>query len=159
MDTLPRAGLGQALREAEGAGATLDQHVTAPPNSDLARDRTGLAKFRTQLALDRTTLAWIRTTLTMATFGFGTVGFFRSLRASSPTPESVHLHQSAIRFGTALVVLGVVATVAAGISHWFVLRRLRRNEDVVLTQWPLSITLALLLSVVGLAALWGVFPR
>jgi putative membrane protein len=49
---------------------------TSPPDADLARDRTVMAKFRTQLALDRTTLAWIRTTLTMATFGFGTVGFF-----------------------------------------------------------------------------------
>ena len=35
--------------------------------------------------LDRTTLAWIRTTLTMATFGFGMVGFFRSLSATSPS--------------------------------------------------------------------------
>jgi putative membrane protein len=118
-----------------------------------------LARYRTQLALDRTTLAWIRTTLTMATFGFGTVGFFRSLRASSPTPEAVHLHQSAIQFGTALIVLGLVATVAAGVSHGFVLRRLRRNEAVVLTQWPLSVTLAMLLAAVGLVALWGVFPR
>jgi putative membrane protein len=118
-----------------------------------------LARYRTQLALDRTTLAWIRTTLTMATFGFGTVGFIRSLRASSPTPEAVHLHQSAIQFGTALIVLGLVATVAAGVSHGFVLRRLRRNEAVVLTQWPLSVTLAMLLAAVGLVALWGVFPR
>jgi putative membrane protein len=137
----------------------MDQQSTAPSNSELARDRTGLARYRTQLALDRTTLAWIRTTLTMATFGFGMVGFFRSLRASSPTPETIQLHQSAILFGTALIVLGVAATVAAGISHWFVLRRLRRNQAVALTQWPLSITLALLLSVVGLAALWGVFQR
>jgi len=137
----------------------MDQQATAPSNSVLARDRTGLARYRTQLALDRTTLAWIRTTLTMATFGFGTVGFFRSLRASSPTPAAIQLHQSAIQFGTALVVLGVLSTVAAGISHWFVLRRLRRSEDVVLTQWPLSITLAMLLSVVGLLALWGVVSR
>jgi uncharacterized membrane protein YidH (DUF202 family) len=137
----------------------MDQQTAAPSSSDLARDRTGLARYRTQLALDRTTLAWIRTTLTMATFGFGTVGFFRSLRASSPTPEAIHLHQSAIQFGTALIVLGVLSTVAAGISHWSVLRRLRRNEDVVLTQWPLSVTLAMVLSVVGLLALWGLFSR
>jgi putative membrane protein len=137
----------------------MDQQATAPSNSDLARDRTGLARYRTQLALDRTTLAWIRTTLGMATFGFGTIGFFRSLRASSPTPEAVHLHQGAIQFGTALIVLGVVATVAAGLSHWFALRRLRRNQDLVLTPWPLSIAVALLLSVIGLAALWSVFQR
>lgn len=58
------------------------------PRTHLAKDRTSFAKCRTQLALDRTTLAWIRTALTMGTFGFGTVGFFRSIRQASPTPES-----------------------------------------------------------------------
>jgi uncharacterized membrane protein YidH (DUF202 family) len=133
----------------------MNQKITSPANVELARDRTGMAKFRTQLALDRTTLAWIRTTLTMATFGFGTVGFFRSLREKSPTPESVHLHENAIRFGTALVVLGLIATVLAGISHWLTLRRLQRNEAVVVTQWPLSITVAMLLAVIGLVTLWN----
>ena len=108
----------------------------ADPRTDLAQGRTSMAKFRTQLALDRTTLAWIRTTLTMATFGFGTVGFFRSLREKSPTPEAVQMHQNAIRFGFSLIVLGIAATVFAGVSHWFTLRRIRRNETPVLTQWP-----------------------
>lgn len=58
----------------------MNQQATGSANSALTLDRTAMAKFRTQLALDRTTLAWIRTTLTMATFGFGTVGFFRTLR-------------------------------------------------------------------------------
>ncbi len=122
---------------------------------NLARERTSLASFRTQLSLDRTTLAWIRTTLTMATFGFGLVGFFRSLRQNSPTPESIRLHEGAIRFGTALVVLGIVATVLAGVSHWQTLRRLRRGETPVLTLWPLSITVAMLLAIVGLSGLWS----
>jgi uncharacterized membrane protein YidH (DUF202 family) len=124
------------------------------PRTDLAKDRTSFAKFRTQLALDRTTLAWIRTALTMATFGFGTVGFFRSLRELSQTPESVQLHASAIRFGVALVVLGVAATVLSGVAHWRALGRLRRDEMPVLSRWPLSITVAVLLAVVGLASLW-----
>ena len=132
---------------------------TADPRLDLARERTSLAKFRTQIALDRTTLAWIRTTLTMATFGFGTVGFFRSLRQANPTPEAIHMHEGAIRFGLALIVLGIAATVLAMVSHWFTLRRLRREELPVLTQWPLSITVAMLLTVIGLVSLWYVFPR
>jgi len=70
----------------------------ADPRVNLAQDRTGMAKFRTQLALDRTTLAWIRTTLTMATFGFGTIGFFRSMREKSPTPEAIQLHEGARKF-------------------------------------------------------------
>jgi len=124
------------------------------PRIGLAKDRTSFAKFRTQLALDRTTLAWIRTALTMATFGFGTVGFFRSLRQASPTPEAVHLHASAIRFGVALIVLGVAATVLSGVVHWRALQRLRRDELPVLSRWPLSVTLAMLLAIVGVASLW-----
>jgi uncharacterized membrane protein YidH (DUF202 family) len=131
----------------------------ADPRVDLARNRTDMAKFRTQIALDRTTLAWIRTTLTMATFGFGTVGFFRSLRQANPTPEAIHMHEGAIRFGLALVVLGIVATVLAGISHWLTLRRLRHNAALILSRWPLSITVAMLLTVIGLVSLWYVFPR
>jgi putative membrane protein len=133
----------------------MNQENTKPGIPNLASDRTVLAKFRTQLALDRTTLAWVRTTLTLATFGFGTVGFFRSLREKSQTPESIHLHESAIQFGTALIIVGVVATLLAGISHWLTLRRLRRNEALVVSQWPLSISIAMLLSLIGLVLLWN----
>ena len=133
--------------------------VAESPEPQPAADRTSLAKYRTKLALDRTTLAWIRTTLTMATFGFGTVGFFRSLRERSPTPEAIQLHQSAIRFGVSLIVLGTLATVLAGGAHWFVLRRLRRDAPVVLSRWPLSITVAMLLAVIGLVALWSLLGQ
>ena len=126
---------------------------------ELTLDRTGLAKFRTALALDRTTLAWIRTTLTMATFGFGMIGFFRAIREKYPTEKSVLLHQGAIKFGTALVIIGLVATVLSGISHWVNLRKLHRGESVVVSRWPLSITVGMLLSILGLAGLWAVLSR
>jgi putative membrane protein len=129
------------------------------PGTGLAKARTSFAKFRTQLALDRTMLAWIRTALTMATFGFGMVGFFRSLRAAAPTPETIRLHQDAIRFGQALVALGIVATVLAALSHWSALRRLRRDEAPVLSRWPLSLVLALLLAILGLVSLWVLLAR
>jgi uncharacterized membrane protein YidH (DUF202 family) len=137
----------------------MNQQATGSDNTDLARDRTGMARFRTQLALDRTTLAWIRTTLTMATFGFGTVGFFRTLRERSPLPEAVHLHEAAIRFGFSLIILGVAATALAGISHWRTLRRLGRNETPVLTRWPLSITLAMVLVIAGIVSIWSLLAR
>jgi putative membrane protein len=137
----------------------MEKKTVAPSTLDPAHDRTGLARFRTQLALDRTTLAWIRTALTMATFGFGIVGFFRTLRERSQTPDAIRMHRNAIVFGTALIVLGVVATAGAGIAHWYVLRRLRRNESVILGQWPLSVALAMLLAVSGLVALWSVLQR
>jgi putative membrane protein len=125
----------------------------------LAGDRTSLASYRTELALDRTTLAWIRTALTMASFGFGMVAFFRSLQEQTPGENTARLHQGAIRFGIALIVLGSVATVLAGLSHWFTLRRLRRGDRPILRQWPLSITMAMLLAVICLGGLWGLLGR
>lgn len=129
------------------------------PRVDLARNRTSMAGLRTQLALDRTTLAWIRTTLTMASFGFGMVAFFRSIRQESPSEETARLQQGAIQFGASFLILGIAATVLAGASHWWTLRRLRRGESPVLTQWPLSITVAMLSAVIALLGLWSLFAR
>ena len=125
-----------------------------PNLEDRRGDRPDMTGFNIKLALDRTTLAWIRTTLTMASFGFGMVTFFRSLQQGSPSAETARLHQGAIHFGVALVVMGILAITCAGLSHWFTLRRLRRGEAPVLSQWPLSITVALLFTVIGLVGLW-----
>lgn len=117
--------------------------------------RVGLASFRTAQALDRTTLAWVRTTLTMGSFGFGMIAFFRALREKNPTAEAVQQHQMAIRFGETLVLLGVVATVLAAVSHWNSLRRLQRGEMPHAARWPISIVVALFLAVLGMAGLWA----
>ena len=95
----------------------------------------------------------------MASFGFGMVAFFRSIRQQSATEEAVRLQQRATQFGASLIILGIVATVLAGASHWLTLRRLRRGETLVVTQWPLSITVAMLSAVIGLAGLWALFVR
>jgi putative membrane protein len=136
-----------------------DPSESLDSGAGLANHRTSLASFRTQLALDRTTLAWIRTALTMASFGFGMVAFFRSLRESAPGEEAARMHQGAVRFGVALIVLGLVATLLAGVSHWFTLRRLRRGERPIMRQLPLSITVAMLLAVMCLAGLWALFEH
>jgi putative membrane protein len=127
------------------------------PRESQTRDRTDMASFGTQLALDRTTLAWVRTTLGMASFGFGMVAFFRTLQQQSSNVDSIRLHQGAIRMGTALILLGIVAMVLSGLSHWLTLRRLRRGESPVLSQWPLSITVAMISAVIGLTGLWALF--
>jgi putative membrane protein len=125
------------------------------PRVMLAGTRTGMASFRTQLALDRTTLARIRTTLTMATFGFGIVAFFGTSAERFPTAESIRMHQAAIRFGIGLILIAIAATVISSEPHWFILHLLRRGEPPALTQWPLSITVAMLFAVLGLAGLWS----
>lgn len=125
------------------------------PRTALAGHRTSFAKFRTSLALDRTTLAWIRTTVTFATFGFGMIGYFRSLAQSTQTEQAARLHQGAVRMGVGLVVLGLVATVLAASSHWVILRKLRRGEELVVSQWPLTITIAVFIAVLGAYGLWS----
>ena len=127
------------------------------PRPRPARDRMHMARFQTQLALDRTTLAWIRTALTMASFGFGLVAFFRSLRQESPSEETVRLQYGAIHFGIALVILALVATVLASVSHALMVRRLRRGEQPILRQWSLSITVAMLFVVICLVGAWELF--
>jgi hypothetical protein len=44
--------------------------------------------------------------------------------------------------------------VGASLSHWFALRRLRRSELLALSQWPLSIALALFLAIISLIGFW-----
>jgi uncharacterized membrane protein YidH (DUF202 family) len=132
------------------------------PNSDdarmkVAQERTSMASYQVQLALDRTTLAWGRTALSMASFGFGLIAFFRSIQEQSPSAKTVRLHQGAIRMGTALLILGILGAVLAGLSHWYTLRRIRRGESLGLTRWPLSITVVLLTAVIGLVGLWHLF--
>jgi len=126
------------------------------PRTALATDRTDLARFRVSLALDRTALAWIRTALTFATFGFGMIGYFRSLSQASQSEAAERLHQAAIHIGVALVVIGLIATALAAVSQWKSLRKLRRGEPVVIAQWPLTIALAILLALLGLYALWSI---
>lgn len=134
-------------------------HQIPDRREELAADRTDMANFRTQLALDRTTLAWIRTSLTFATFGFGMVGFFRSLESAAPSEKSRQLHQGSINFGIALIALGIVSMSLAGVSHWRMLRSLRQGKPPALMQWPLSIVVATLVAILGLVGLWSVMAH
>ena len=61
--------------------------------------------------------------------------------------------------GVALVIVGLVAMLLAAFSHWMALRKLRRGEQLSIAQWPLSMTIAVLIAVLGLYALWFAFPR
>jgi len=134
--------------------------VTEIPENDsktaLAGERTDLARFRVSLALDRTTLAWIRTALTFATFGFGMIGYFRTLMQAKESEAAAQLHQAAIHMGVALVIIGLVATALAAVTQWRAIRKLRSGAQVVIAQWPLTIAIAVLLAILGLYALWSI---
>ncbi len=128
--------------------------------ASLAQDHSaGLAAYNTSLAMDRTTLAWLRTTMGMASFGFGMVAFFRAIQEKSPSVETARLHQGAIHMGTALILLGIAALVVAGLSHWLTLQKLRRGESTVLGPWPLSLTVVIFSTIIGLVGLWELYAR
>jgi putative membrane protein len=118
-----------------------------------ADDRTDLARFRSQLALDRTMLAWVRTALSLISFGFGMVAFFRAVSAAHPGQEYARLHLIAIVFGLALLVLGVVVMLLAGLAHRADLAVLRRGGAPGLRRWPLSLTLTLCMTILGVLGL------
>jgi putative membrane protein len=132
----------------------MSEDPQSDPRIPLAERRTKLAAFRTSIALDRTTLAWIRTTLTMTSFGLGVIGFFRTVRQQAETAETIRMHRAAVHFGVALVLIGLIATVCATISHLRNLRKLHRGETPTPAIWPLSITIALLLALLALDGLW-----
>ena len=117
------------------------------------------APYRIKLALDRTMLAWVRTSLAMASFGFAMVAFFRAVRMMTPNAQAVRMHEGAIHFGTALILLGIASMIASGLSHWRALRKLQRGQALTVRQWPLTITFALLVALLGVLGLWFVFHR
>jgi uncharacterized membrane protein YidH (DUF202 family) len=79
------------------------------------------------------------------------------MEQATHSEQVVRLHQAAIHMGIALVVIGMVSTILAAFSHWMTLRRLRSGEELSVTQWPLTITIAILTAVLGLYALWSVY--
>ncbi len=82
------------------------------------------------------------------------IGFFRTLQDRAQTPEAAQLHHAAVRIGELLVLLGIVATVLAGVSHWRSLRRMERGELPKASRWPLSITIAVFVALLGMVGLW-----
>jgi uncharacterized membrane protein YidH (DUF202 family) len=117
------------------------------------------APYRLKLALDRTMLAWLRTSIALAGFGFALVAFFRAVRTSTPTLQAARFHLGAIRFGTALLALGIFATIGSALGYLRTLRKLKRGEALTVRQWPLSVTLGFLVAAIGLVGFWFVLRR
>jgi putative membrane protein len=111
------------------------ENTLLDPKTAFAVARTSLAKYRTSLALDRTALAWVRTAVTFATFGFGMIGFFRTLEQATRSEKAMQLHRAAIHMGVALVVIGLVATLQNG----YAAARQRMNPSSAartFSRWP-----------------------
>jgi putative membrane protein len=104
------------------------------------------------LAVERTFLAWIRTGLAMMGFGFVVARFGLFLREvnvshahAAPLPGGV-----SVKFGTALVAMGVVLS---GVSVVRYVRLLKRLESGYRLERParLAVALGVMLALIGAA--------
>lgn len=103
---------------------------------------------RVYLAVERTYLAWIRTGLALMGFGFVVARFGIFLREINTGHPVLPTHGISARFGTALVLLGVVLTFAAVFRYISLLRRLERGEMLTRPS-RLAVVLGLTLAIAG----------
>ena len=127
--------------------ASSDPHADSPISlsNELARERN-------REAADRTLLAWIRTSLAMISLGFGierlgqaALGLDGRLAGLTPVKTRV--------FGSALILLGVAATLAGMWEHRHVLASITSDDYRYAERPPIARYMGTALVVVGLAAL------
>jgi len=111
------------------------------------------ASLSDYLAAERTLLAWIRTGLALMGFGFVVARFglfleeLQAARGALPR-QSFGL---SLWFGTALIAVGVLVHVMAGIHHLQLVRNLDRGEPATSHSTTQAVAVAFLLGLVGLA--------
>jgi putative membrane protein len=130
--------------------------ITRPTatTTELANQRTDLALMRTRMAADRTLMAWIRTALSMISFGFTIYKFLQYVRESEGAGLRV---QGPRNLGLALILLGTGGLAAASIQHWKLLKSL--DAENTKHVWSLSLTIASIISLIGLLAFLSVLMR
>lgn len=108
---------------------------------------------RVRFAAERTLLAWVRTGLALMGFGFVVARFGLFLRETATTDPGAGVRPTgwSSAFGVALVLLGVVVNVLAGLEYRAVLARIDRGEPYSPPGWSLGLVVAGLLAAVGTA--------
>ncbi len=104
------------------------------------------------LAAERTLLAWIRTGLALMGFGFVVARFglfLEQLQTIRGAPTTEHTGVS-LWFGTALIAVGVLVSVIAGVHHMRLVRRLDRGDTGRPHRATEAVVIAFLLALVGL---------
>jgi putative membrane protein len=109
----------------------------------------------TYLAAERTFLAWIRTGLALMGFGFVVARFGLFLRELDVTGQApLPSHGISVKFGTGLVLLGVVLTVFAIQRYVRLLRELARGNEL----WrPSRLAVALGAALAAIGAMISVY--
>ena len=104
--------------------------IGGQPSNELASQRTVLGFERTAMASDRTLMAVVRTALALIGFGFTIFQFFHKLNDQFMHGRLPELAPR--RFGSALIILGIVLLVAGIYNHIHeTLERRARRERLV----------------------------
>ena len=139
------------LRDATAAAAT-SRRESRKLGGMATEDRGSQKELdpRVYLAAERTFLAWIRTGLALMGFGFVVARFgilMRELNAAQVQAQPLRGGIS-VRFGTALVVLGVVLTAASVVRYLRLLEKLNEGESLTRPS-RLAVSLGAALAVIG----------
>jgi putative membrane protein len=125
------------------------------PNSSipqLSSSRTDVneADPRVQLAVERTLLAWMRTGLALMAFGFVVARFALILQTLGVKTHPFFTIKATV-IGIILVLLGVVVNIVAPLHYRDYFRRIKVSGANLFTAWSLTLFVAYVLAIVGIA--------
>jgi putative membrane protein len=138
-------------RRPAGTPLVIDHIDQNPPRFDRS---TILAYDRSRLAYQRTLLSWVRTATALITFGFAIYNFHRITTGDRPSNRLIGPHE----FALVMVGIGLVALLLAMIEYRRDIRALAAQYPEI-PRSPLPGAVALLVSILGLAALVAIIFR
>lgn len=125
---------------------------TVPPNASAANLTNELARERNREAADRTLLAWIRTSLAMISLGFGIERLGQAALSLDGKTAGFSPVKTQV-FGTALILLGIAATLAGMWEHRGMLALISRDNYRYSDRLPIARFMGWAIVLVGAAAL------